>query len=76
MQPPSAETAEAHGVRQQMIDSAPPVRETLTEVARMVDAGELKPEVSTVLPLDDIRKAHEMIEGRHTRGKIVLKVAD
>jgi NADPH:quinone reductase-like Zn-dependent oxidoreductase len=74
VQPPSQEIAQAHGVRQRMIGTAPPVRKVLTEAARMVSEGQLKPFVSAVLPLKDIRKAHEMIEARHTRGKIVLQV--
>ena len=76
VQPPSQETALAHGVRQRFIDSAPPVGKTLTEVATLADHGQLKPVVSTVLPLEEIRKAHEMVEGRHTRGKLVLQVRD
>jgi NADPH:quinone reductase-like Zn-dependent oxidoreductase len=76
LQPPSEETALAHGVRQGFVVSAPPIRRVLTEVAKMVDAGEIKPEVSTVLPLEQVPAAHEMIEGRHTRGKIVLRIAN
>lgn len=76
IQPPSEETAAAHGVRQGMIATSPPIGPTLTEVARMVDVGEIKPEVSRVLPLEEIRKAHELIETRHTRGKIVLQVVN
>jgi len=76
VQPPSQELASAHGVRQHMIGTAPPVRKVLTEASRMVADGQLKPHISTVLPLQDIRKAHEMIEGRHTRGKIVLQVVN
>lgn len=75
VQPPSEETAAAHGVRQQFIASSPPIGKVLTEVATMIDEGHIKPVVSAVLPLQDIRKGHEKIEGRHTRGKIVLKVA-
>lgn len=74
VQPPSQEVASAHGVRQRMIGTAPPVRKVLTEASRMVVDGRLKPHISDVLPLQDIRKAHEMIEGRHTRGKIVLQI--
>lgn len=74
VQPPSAETALAHGVRQRFLDTAPPMGPTLTEVAKMVDDGQLKLHVSTVLPLQEIRTAHEMIEARHTHGKIVLQV--
>ena len=72
--PPSQEMANAHAVRQHMIGTSPPVRKVLTETAKMVENGILKPHVSSVLPLEDIRKAHEMIEARHTRGKIVLQV--
>jgi NADPH:quinone reductase-like Zn-dependent oxidoreductase len=74
VQPPSQEIATAHGVRQRMIGTSPPIRKVLTEASRMVGSGLLKPHVSAVLPLQDIQKAHQMIEGRHTRGKIILQV--
>ena len=74
VQPPSQETAIAHGVRQRMIGTAPPIRKVLTQAAKMVEENRLKPHVSAVLPLEEIQKGHEMIEGRHTRGKIVLQV--
>jgi NADPH:quinone reductase-like Zn-dependent oxidoreductase len=74
VQPPSEETAAAHGVRQHFIVSAPPIGKVLAEVATMVDAGQIKPEVSKILPLQEVAKAHELIEGRHTRGKLVLLV--
>jgi NADPH:quinone reductase-like Zn-dependent oxidoreductase len=76
VQPPSEDSAAAHGVRQQFISSAPPIGKVLTEIATMVDAGQIKPVVSTLLPLQEIRKAHELIEGRHTRGKIALRVVN
>jgi NADPH:quinone reductase-like Zn-dependent oxidoreductase len=72
IQPPNAEEAAAHGVRQAMVMSNPPIAQTLTEISKMVDAGQLKPVVSMVLPLRDIQQAHQLIEGKHTRGKIVL----
>jgi NADPH:quinone reductase-like Zn-dependent oxidoreductase len=74
IQAPSEETAEAHGVRQGMIATSPPIGPTLTEVARLVDGGEIRPVVSLVFPLEDIQKAHTLVEGRHTRGKIALQV--
>jgi NADPH:quinone reductase-like Zn-dependent oxidoreductase len=76
VQPPSQEAADAHGVRQQFVSALPPANSVLVELTPLVDSGRIKPVVSTVLPLEDIRKAHELIEGRHTRGKIVLRVAD
>ena len=75
IQPPSEELAQAHGVRVSMVGTNPPIGPTLTTVAGLVANGQIKPVVSTVLPLAEIRKAHEMIEAKHTRGKIVLQVA-
>ncbi len=74
-QPPSEETAKAHGVRAAMVFSSPPIARTLAEVARMADSGQLKPIVSTVLPLQDAQKGHQIVEGKHARGKVVLQVA-
>lgn len=76
VQPPSEETAAAHGVRQHFVQTTPPIGRVLTEVAALVDSGQLKPIVSAVLPIRDIQRAHEMIEGKHTHGKIVLQIQD
>ena len=57
-----------------MVDTAPPIGPTLTKVAQMIDAGQLKPHVSTILPLQEIHTAHKLLEARHTHGKIVLEV--
>jgi NADPH:quinone reductase-like Zn-dependent oxidoreductase len=46
----------------------------LNEIARLIDAGRVKPVVSAVIPLADARKAHELSDGGHARGKIVLRV--
>jgi NADPH:quinone reductase-like Zn-dependent oxidoreductase len=75
IQPPSAEIAAAHGVRSFMVASAPPVGPTLSEIAALVDGGKIRPFVSTILPLEQAARGHELIEGRHTRGKLVLHVA-
>jgi NADPH:quinone reductase-like Zn-dependent oxidoreductase len=76
VQAPSEEIAAAHGVRQYFVFSSPPIGKTLAEVATLVDAGQIKPVVSTVLPLQQARQAHGLIEGKHARGKIVLQVVD
>ncbi len=44
----------------------------LQECAKLFDAGELKIEVSDVLPLAEAAEAHRRIEQGHTTGKIVL----
>lgn len=76
VQPPSEEEAQVHGVRQHFIFSVPPIGEVLTQVAAMADAGDVSPKVSTILPLTEISKAHELIETGHTRGKIGVQVAE
>lgn len=49
--------------------------ERLNRVSQLFDQQELAPKVGTVLPLTDIRIAHEMLGGApHDRGKIVLEV--
>ncbi|MBM7172131.1 NADP-dependent oxidoreductase [Streptomyces sp. G44] len=53
-----------------------PDRAGLLEIARLVDEGRLRAEIDTVLPLEDAAKAHAYGERGHTRGKIVLRVAD
>lgn len=47
----------------------------LEQIAALIEAGELHTRVGDVLPLADVRIAHEMLAGRpHKRGKIVLTV--
>lgn len=54
-----------------MINVQPNV-EQLTEITKLVEEGKIKTYVETVLPLSEIKKAHELSEAGHTRGKIVL----
>jgi len=75
IQTPSEEMTARYGVRSAMVYSTPPIGKVLTEVAALADAGLVKPYVSTVMPLEEIRAAHDMVEGKHTRGKVVLEVA-
>jgi NADPH:quinone reductase-like Zn-dependent oxidoreductase len=72
---PSAETAAAHGVRQALA-TADADEGVLARIAALIDSGQVKPVVSTVLPLTEVRQAHALSETRHTRGKIVLQVQD
>lgn len=46
----------------------------LREIAGLVEAGLLRPEIDTVLPLERAAEAHERADGRRTTGKIVLTV--
>ncbi|HUL12015.1 MAG TPA: NADP-dependent oxidoreductase [Methylococcaceae bacterium] len=70
---PSAEEAAAHGVRQASVFVQPSAMQ-LDEIAKLVDSGKLRPIVETVLPLAEARRAQELSQTGHTRGKIVLRV--
>ena len=49
--------------------------ERLNGISRLFCSEQLSPQVSALLPLSDVRIAHEMLAGApHKRGKIVLEV--
>ena len=73
VEPPSAQEAAANGVRQAFVFIQPDAA-ALAQLAKLVDAGKLRSVVETVLPLSEARRAQELSQGGHVRGKIVLKV--
>lgn len=73
VQPPSRDQAEARGAKGILV-SAKPSADQLAELARLVDAGKIKVAVETVLPLSEARRAQELSQSHHARGKIVLRV--
>src|SRR6058998_1538832 len=56
--------------------SVHPDSEDLAGIARLIDDMKIKPIVTQVLPLADAAKAVAQAETHHTRGKLVLKIAD
>jgi NADPH:quinone reductase-like Zn-dependent oxidoreductase len=68
-----AEAVAARGVRGTGMLTQPNGAQ-LTEIAALIDAGAVKPVVSTVLPLTEAAQAHELADSGHARGKIVLQV--
>jgi NADPH:quinone reductase-like Zn-dependent oxidoreductase len=74
VQPPSQESATKYGVRA-LFYGGHASSSDLAEIAKLIDDGKVKPVVETVLPIAEARRAHELSETRHVRGKIVLKVA-
>lgn len=46
----------------------------LHEMAPLFERGQVKVVVDTVLPLEDVSKAHERLDSGHGRGKIILQV--
>lgn len=64
-----------HGIRGTGIASHPDAAD-LTEIAQLIDTGKIKPMVTQVLPLTDAVKAQQQAATHHTRGKVVLRIAD
>jgi NADPH:quinone reductase-like Zn-dependent oxidoreductase len=64
-----------YGIRGTSISVKPDANE-LAEITKLIDEKKVKPIVTQVLPLSDAAKAHEQAATKHTRGKIVLKIAD
>ena len=64
-----------HGIRGASI-SVKPHGEELVKITKLIEAKKIKPVVSLTLPLSDAIKAQEQAATLHTRGKIVLRVAD
>jgi NADPH:quinone reductase-like Zn-dependent oxidoreductase len=64
-----------HGIRGASISVKPDANE-LAEITKLIDEKKIKSIVSLVLPLSDAAKAQEQAATHHTRGKIILKVAD
>ncbi|CAN5390521.1 NADP-dependent oxidoreductase [soil metagenome] len=73
--PTMAEDAEAAGVRATGYRVAPD-GSTLAVISRLLESGAVRVFVDRVFDLEDAADAHRAIETGHTRGKLVLKVAD
>ncbi|MDI1444574.1 NADP-dependent oxidoreductase [Polyangium sp. 6x1] len=72
---PSAAIAEQRGVRAKSV-FVQPNGEQLRRLAARIDAREVRPRVTCVLSLADAGLAQSLVEQGHTRGKIVLRVAE
>jgi NADPH:quinone reductase-like Zn-dependent oxidoreductase len=72
---PDPAELQKHGIRGAGI-SVHADADDLSEIAQLVDAGKIKPIVTEVLPLGDAVKAQQQAATHHTRGKVVLRIAD
>jgi NADPH:quinone reductase-like Zn-dependent oxidoreductase len=66
---------EKRGIRGAAI-SVHPDAEDLAEIAHLIDAGKIRPIVTKVLPLSEAVAAQQQAATYHTRGKVVLRIAD
>jgi NADPH:quinone reductase-like Zn-dependent oxidoreductase len=73
---PPEEAARERGARAELL-TVSPNSEQLTRIGELVAAGEVRVELAEVLPLTEteVRRAHELSESGHTRGKIVLTIS-
>jgi NADPH:quinone reductase-like Zn-dependent oxidoreductase len=72
--PPAADEARARGQRA-IFFIVEPDRTGLIELARLIEARQLRPIIADVLTLDAARQAFERGLAGHVRGKLVLQVA-
>jgi NADPH:quinone reductase-like Zn-dependent oxidoreductase len=72
---PDRAELQKRGIRGAAISVHPDAAD-LAEIARLIDAGKIKPIVTQVLPLSQAVAAQRQAATHHTRGKIVLRIAD
>src|SRR6267154_5558217 len=72
---PKESELEKHGIRGTALNAEPNSGE-LAEIGRLIDDKKIKVIVSQTFPLSEAMKAQEQVATGHTRGKVVLKVAD
>jgi len=72
---PDKAELDRHGIRGAAL-SVEPNSEELAQIGKLIDEKKIKVVVSQTFPLAEAAKAQEQVATGHTRGKIVLKVAD
>jgi NADPH:quinone reductase-like Zn-dependent oxidoreductase len=72
---PDRAELQKHGIHGAAI-SAHPDADDLAEIAQLIDSGKIKPIVTQVLPLSEAVAAQQQAATHHTRGKVVLRIAD
>ena len=71
---PPEEAAREQGVRAEL-HVIGPRSEQLARIAELVAGGDVRVEIAETMPLADVKRAHELSEGGHVRGKLVLTAA-
>ena len=72
---PNPAELEKHGIRGAPL-GVEPNDDELAQISKLIDEKKIKVIISQVLPLKDAAKAQAQSDTHHTRGKIVLKVAE
>ncbi|MFS8082466.1 MAG: zinc-binding dehydrogenase, partial [Ginsengibacter sp.] len=71
--PPSKEKTEATGITATFVFTMPD-HKMLEEISVMIDNGKLKVNTIQMIPLNQAKNAHEMIENKTAKSKIVLEI--
>ena len=72
---PNQDKARQYGVRGTRYTVEPNAAE-LDDIARLIDAGKVKPKVSKVFTLAEAAKAQSCVAEDHPEGKVVLRIAE
>jgi NADPH:quinone reductase-like Zn-dependent oxidoreductase len=73
--PPPEEAARQRGVRAELLINSPKP-EQLTRIAELVAGGDVHVEIAEAIPLAEVKRAHELSESGHVRGKLVLRLGE
>jgi NADPH:quinone reductase-like Zn-dependent oxidoreductase len=71
---PPEEAARERGVRAEVLVNSPNP-EQLARIAELVAEGDVHVEIAEAMPLADVKRAHQLSESGHVRGKLVLTLA-
>ena len=70
---PPEEAAKERGARAELLVMTPS-SDQLAQVAELIANGSVRVEIADVIPLAEVRRAHELSESGRTRGKIILSM--
>jgi len=71
---PPEEAAKERGIRTALHVTEPNPDE-LRRIAELIGAGDVRVEIQEEIPISEVRRAHEVSESGHVRGKLVLAVS-
>jgi NADPH:quinone reductase-like Zn-dependent oxidoreductase len=70
---PPEEAAKERGFRT-AVHVTQPNPDELTRVAELIASGDVRVEIQETIPITEVRRAHELSEAGHVRGKLVLSL--
>jgi NADPH:quinone reductase-like Zn-dependent oxidoreductase len=68
------EAGARHGTHVDGMSTVADVGGVISKLASLIEQGELAVPIAATIALRDVRQAYELLEQRHTRGKIVLAI--